>query len=98
MRPREPLTGPRWLDPHQAGKITDGSLQRYRKAVQPFAAWLSENNYDLSTAAEWDDVLAEYKHFKGPALTKANFEGMVAEPSRSASVTGHCWFCFAGLF
>ena len=78
MRLAEPLTGPRWLDPHQAGKITDGSLQRYRKAIQPFAAWLIEMHYNPDQASEWDDLLAEYKHFRGASLTKANFELTVA--------------------
>ena len=69
-------SGPRWLDPHQAGKVTDGTLQRYRKAVLPFAAWLIEHNYNPSTADEWDDLLAEFKHDKVPS--KAQFESAVA--------------------
>ena len=78
MRLAEPSTGPRWLDPHQAGKITGGSLQRYRKAIQPFAAWLIKMHYKPDQASEWDDLLAEYRHFRGASLTKANFELTVA--------------------
>ena len=71
-RPR----GLRRLDPEQAAAVQDNTLQRYRKAVLKFAAWLGENFPDIENAADFDEALVEYK--QGHAVSKAELEAMVA--------------------
>ena len=68
--------GPRRLDDHQAGKITDASLQRYRKATLPLAVWLRDQGLEPIGAEQWDDAVVEWKQATKP--TKSEFEGVVA--------------------
>ena len=69
-------TGPRRLDPHQAAKIKDASLRRYRKSVLPFCTWLDRCGLIPCGADEWDDALVEFKSCN--TVSKSEFENMVA--------------------
>ena len=73
---RVPVTGPRYLDPHQASRIQKGSSQRYRIAVAPFLSWLIYQRLTPQLAAEFDDLVVGYKN--ALPITKSAFEGLVA--------------------
>ena len=74
MRAEE--SGPRRLDPHQAGKVTETTIRRYRKGVAPFVAWLIEQRFNPTQASEWDDLLVEFKNDK--LITLSQFSLAVA--------------------
>ena len=57
-------------------KVLPSTLRRYREALRPFVAYLLENIFSPSEAAEWDDLLMEYKHEHTPR--RAAFEALVA--------------------
>ena len=76
MKVPEMLTGPRGRDPHHMEKVLPTTLRRYREALRPFVAFLLENILSPSEAAEWDDLLMEYKHEHMPR--RAAFEALVA--------------------
>ena len=49
---------------------------RYRKALKPFLAFILEYRYYPESAAEFDDLLCEWRH--STKVSKANFAGAVA--------------------
>ena len=68
--------GPRRLDPYQQAKIQGTSLERYRRALLPFVAYLVERNFAPDGAEQWDDLVVEWRNDTRPS--KANFEACVA--------------------
>jgi len=69
-------TGPRFLDPHQKAKVQHATLNRYRSAFKPFLLFLIKHNFVPISAAEFDDLLVEYKYLEEP--TRSTFEGLIA--------------------
>ena len=89
---RAARAGPRRLDDHQAGKITDNSLQRYRKACLPLVVWLRDCGIEPLGPDQWDDAVVEWKQATSPS--KSEFEGTVAGieflfPRMKDSSSGH---------
>ncbi len=74
---RSAPTGPRRLDEHQAKKITAETTRRYQRSAAAFVAWLDEHGLRPHGAAEWDDLLVEYK-VEHPELSRASFLGTLA--------------------
>ena len=68
--------GPRRLDAQQQAKVTEESLNRYRKAAKPFAEFLANRFPDISGPEDFDDALMEFKQ-ESP-VSKSNFEALVA--------------------
>ena len=68
--------GPRRLDAQQQAKVTEESLNRYRKAAIPFAEFLAKRFPDISGPEDFDDALMEFKQ-ESP-VSKSNFEALVA--------------------
>ena len=68
--------GPRRLDHYQQAKIQGTSLERYRRALHPFVAYLVEGNFVPYGAEQWDDLVVEWHNDTRPS--KANFEACVA--------------------
>ena len=54
--------GPRRLDRHQAQRVQERTLERYRLAARPFTEWLFSVALFPSSAEDWDDALVEYKN------------------------------------
>ena len=51
-------SGPRYVDPTVIDKYKDASLQRYRKALSKFLAFIQLHNFNPTGPAQWDDLLA----------------------------------------
>ena len=64
------------MDAHQASRVTDQTTQRYRASLKPFLKFLIDQRFAPEEAAEFDDLLVEWK--RSGAVTKSNFEGAVA--------------------
>ena len=73
---RTPCTGPRRLDPHQARKVQEKTLNLYRLAAQPFAEWLLQCSLAPVAPEEWDDCLVEFKNEAD--LSQAKFTQLVS--------------------
>lgn len=73
LRPRP---GPRRLDEHQAKRVQDKTLSRYRAAARPFADWLVDQGLAPAGADDWDDCLVEFKNEH--ALSYAAFAQLVS--------------------
>ena len=69
-------SGPRRPDAYQLGKIKEGSLDSYRRALQPFISYLIERQYAPSGAEQFDDLLVEFRNDCSPS--KSSFEACVA--------------------
>ena len=69
-------SGPRYVDPTVIDKYKDASLQRYRKALSKFLAFIQLHNFNPTGPAQWDDLLAEWKSQCKPS--KSDFEATVA--------------------
>ena len=54
--------GPRRLDPYQLAKIKSSSVERYRRALLPFVAFLVERDFVPHGAEQWDDLLVEWRN------------------------------------
>ena len=68
--------GPRRLDPNHAARVREQTLEVYRKSGRQFADWAADLNYEPQDAAEWDDLLVEWKNESG--VTRSHFEATVA--------------------
>ena len=68
--------GPRRPDQHQLDKLADSTVQRYRKAVLPFAIYLDKYFPDVEGGSDIDDAMLEFKAGERPS--KAQFEALVA--------------------
>ena len=67
---------PRRLDPDQQLKIAELSLNRYRKALQGFVAFLISHGYNPFLLDQIDDLVVEYKnHAK---LSKSQMDCLIA--------------------
>ena len=69
-------TGPIHLDPHIASKITQLSIDRYRKCLRLFLGYIIKSGFVINDVAELDDLLVEWKNHD--SVSKSNFEGAVA--------------------
>ena len=64
------------MDPIIEARVQPSTHRRYRKALKPFLAFILEHRYYPESAAEFDDLLCEWRH--STKVSKANFEGAVA--------------------
>ena len=55
------------LDEHRKSKISVKPLNRYRKALKPFADPSTENDFEIETAEEADDMMVEWKFLVRPS-------------------------------
>jgi integrase len=69
-----------FLDPDQAGRVKDSTLQLYRSAAQRFVRWAREEDLCLLAAEDWDTALVIYKNVQKERglLTRSNFITLVA--------------------
>ena len=51
------LAGPRWQDPHQLARISETSLNLYRRVASTFADWLDRTSLNPVDAESWDGCL-----------------------------------------
>ena len=58
--------GPRRVDPHAQGRLKPATLAAYRRAITPFLDWLTSNRFNPASAAQYDDLLVEWKRGAGP--------------------------------
>ena len=70
------MSGPRRLDGEQAAKVSQNSLDRYRREAAKFTTWALELGFDPRSAEEFDDLLVEFKNSQ--PMTKGRFETLVA--------------------
>ena len=70
--------GPRRIDPDQAARVTEKTLEVYRSAGLRFSTWALQRGLRPSGADEWDDLLVEFKNDQIEYLTPAKFVNTVA--------------------
>ena len=66
------------LDPHLAARVQPPTIGTYQTAGALFSRWCLERSLHPTTAAEWDDILMEYKQENIRWITKSKFANTVA--------------------
>ena len=54
--------GPRRLDPDQAARVTEKTLEVYRAAALSFSTWALQRGLRPSGPDQWDDLWVEFKN------------------------------------
>ena len=83
-RVRCPERGLRRMSPGNAGGLKDKTLKQYRRVLCIFLTWLSTLGLQPETAAEYDDLLVEFRYGVdgAPPMSKGNLEHLVSAVER----------------
>ena len=72
------------MTPGDAAGLKTKTLQQYRRVLAMFLAWLIAIGVQPETAAEYDDLLVEYRYGMDGAgrVSKSNLEQLVSSVER----------------
>ena len=70
------VRGPTTQRPHQASRAQATTIATYKQAAQRFTEWALANHLAPRKAAQWDDLLVEFKNVH--SLTRSQFGNLVA--------------------
>eukprot|EP00959_Pyramimonas_sp_CCMP1952_P085924 1797179-Pyramimonas_sp.AAC.1 len=70
--------GPRRLDPDQAARVTEKTLEVYRAAALGFSTWALQRGLRPSGPDQWGDLLVEFKNDQYEHLTPTKFINIVS--------------------
>ncbi len=76
--------GPIRVSPTSVAALRPKTVDQYRRVLGVFLSWLHGLGLQPETAAEWDDLLVEFRYQSdgAPAMSKGNYEHLVSAVER----------------